>query len=224
MKFGSVLKAGVAVIIIVAVVGLLFGTEIGRKFLGILEIGTGKIISGLASLLKLPKKSENYLSMVLSADKESFFRQTFKLANSISNFKGVCTRLKINDVIADVPICEINFEGGNGTISYLNGSIEGSLNVYKLTIGDVVFKQLKLDLSLIPTEFSIDGISKNEISVFVKNGQIELFNPDGTSKCIISLKNKDIKISDFTGNLKLKGDLIYLQGIAYFDENICSVK
>lgn len=224
MKLGSVLKAGIAVVIIVAVIGLLFGTEIGRKFLGILELGAGKIISGLASLLKFPKKAENYLPMVLSADKESFFGQTFKVTNSISSSKGVCTKVKINDAIVDVSTCEISFESGNGTISYLNGSLEGTLSAFKTIINGLAFKQLKLDLSLIPSEFSFSGISETEISVSVKDGQLELFNPDGTSKCVISFKNKGVKISDFIGSLQLRESLIYLQGTAYFDENICLVK
>jgi hypothetical protein len=72
-----------------------------------------------------------------------------------------------------------------------------------------------------PTEFSFGGISEKEISISVKNGKLELFNPDGTTKCIIFLKDKVTKIYEFTGSLGLKEGNMYLDGTAYFEKEIC---
>lgn len=224
MKLGRVLKAVTALVVIVAIVGLLFGTEVGRKVLGVLQLGAGKIISGLASLLNIQKNPTNYIQMTLNIDKESFSGKTFTVTNSVYDSIGVCKQVKVNDAIVDVSDCEISFEGGNGTISYSNGSLVGSITALKTVINGLGFKQLKLDLNAVPTNFSFSGISESEISISVKDGQLELFNADGTSRCVISLKDKSLKITNFVGGLQLNENSIYLQGTAYFDENVCLVK
>lgn len=221
MKLGNLIKAGIGIIIVIAIIGLLYGTAIGRKFLGILEFGARKIISGLASLLRFPKKAENYFLMNLSADKESFYGQEFKVESSSSKIKGICLEVKLNDVVVDITECEISFLDGNGSIKYQNDTIQGSIAVSKAMINNLPFKQATLKFEIVPAEFSINGINEKEISISVKDGKLELFNQDGTSKCVIWLKNKITKIYDFTGSFNLKKGSPYLQGNAYFEESVC---
>lgn len=218
------LKIILAVVIIIGLVGLLFGTEYGRKFLDLLKLGAGKIVSGLSSLLKISKpKTEGYLPMVLSAEKESFYGKEFTVTDSVLNAKGNCLELKINEAVISISECEVSFSSGNGTLSYLNGNVQGSLDATGIAINTLSVEQAKIDFKITPTEFFFTGIKEEEISVFVKSGELKLSNPDGTPKCTIPLKNKITKISDFSGGLELKDDSAFLKGTAVFKEDVCSV-
>jgi len=218
------LKVILTVVIIIGLVGLLFGTEYGRKFLDLLKVGGEGIISGLSSLLKISKsKTEGYLPMVLSAEKESFYGKEFMVTDSVLNARGNCLELKINEAAISISECEVSFSSGNGILSYLNGNIQGSLDTTGITINTLPVEQAKIDFKITPTKFFFSGIEEKEISVFVKSGELKLSNPDGTPKCTIPLENKITKISDFSGGLELKDDSAFLKGTAFFKEDVCSV-
>jgi hypothetical protein len=221
MVVGSVLKLIAVVVVLVVIIGLLFGTETGRKVWDILKMGGEKIISGLSSLLKLSSGKGESLQMILSANEESFYGKKFEIENSTFNTKGTCVEIKINNAVVDVLECEINLFDGKGTFEYLNKSIRVSLSVSGAVINGLPFKESQIEFKIMPTEFLFDAIEEDEISIFVAGGELKLLNSDGTTKCIIPLKDKTTKISDFSGSLRLKDNLVYLSGTAFFEEGIC---
>lgn len=215
-------KGLLTVIIILGILGFLFITPTSRDYADFFKSNIVKFVPALTALLGT-KPSGNYFTVILSADKTAFYGQSYQVENSSLTAYGICRgTVTLDSVVLEKSTrCEIKLDNANGKFEYTSaGSIRGTLSVTRAVIDDVVFspadpaKGLKVEFDALPIEFLLTGLNENRVSLSKVNGEIKKLKEDGSIDQVKNLKDEQVEITNFLGNIRLSGDTVTLSGFA----------
>ena len=207
-------KLLLGVIIVVGLFFLLFTNESGRSILGSFRSLLGRFVGAITGVIT--GKGENY-GMILTVNKESFFTQKFEIKNSNFSAEGNCTLVKINGAELEPFSCSVSLENANGNFEY-GEVLKGTFTTKKAIINDFSFKDLKIEIQVMPTEVYASGISRDKISIEIKNGTLDILSADGSIKCSINMKEESTEVNNYYGSFELSDNLAYLKGVATFKD------
>jgi len=207
-------KALLAVLLILAIAGLLFFTNSGQYYMNFFKIRVGQFVSGIFG----PTSGKTF-SIILTASKEQFAGLNFKVSNSTLSISGDYKSIKIGDQIVDLK----NKKTVDLSMSYFNGNIEftaeGNAKISaepnSFELNDLKYfseKPMKVEMIIEPTKFLLTNLSMDKISFSPITGDIQRVNDSKVDS--ISLKNEKLEISNFAGLIKSSDGKLTLQGIA----------
>lgn len=171
-------------------------------------------ISGFFSSIIKPITPEVSFQIVLTADKNSFYGQSYKISNSTLMVSGTPVQMRVNDVLwnvkndnrADVVV---DFDGTFGITKAGSITVSGKsryVEINNLGTSD----QADVSIEIVPTEgFVLSSLIQNKVSLSSVNGKISRQNPSSD----LILEDASVEIEGFIGNMQLKDDKIILSGL-----------
>lgn len=200
-------KAFLALIIILGIIGLITQADIGKKLLSNFKIG--------GFIKTTPPKT---FSIVLNSEKESFYGQTYKVANATFNGEGICQTIKLNELRLERGLrCKIAIVDLTGQFEYASvGSIRINGVSSSINIDDTVYSSaqpIKIELEVIPFNFTLATLSENKISLASVSGEIKRIENDAIMS-YSKLIRSSLDISNFVGKIELANGLVSLTGVA----------
>jgi hypothetical protein len=212
------LKAILAVVIILAIIGLIFFTDSGKK---VIEFLSGKL-SETASFIFGPKSTKTFrMSLEVSLDnKKSFYEKSFVMKNS--NFTGfsVYNFISVDGGIEKVSgskRVEIELRGINGKLEITSiGTLRISGEANYIRIGDYERsreKPYQIEIEALPFDCSPSCSFKAEnlnadLNFLVISGEVKKLRSDGSIDQIKYLKEEGLTVQGFSGILELKNSII----------------
>jgi len=214
-------KLLIVIVVTLAVIGFLFGTEIGLRFVNFVKIGGEKVLS---SILGLTQKTEGKITEIrLSIDSESLAGKVFTAVNTSISISGNCDEVMINNAKVLTPTsCAMQFQNANGSINF-DSNLKGKLNAPLFAINNLSFVNVNTQFSILPEEFYISNISQNKILINIKRGVLTILNDDGSIRCTINYQNEVLELRNYVGSLEFKNGTFVLIGTSTFT-NICTPK
>jgi hypothetical protein len=203
-------KLWLSVVLILGIAGLLLYTQAANKSLGLSKIGN--------FIKNTPSEGDFFFQ--LNSDEESFYKQSYKIANSSFVAIGICQNpVKVSDVNVnrDGVQCKIELTEFSGTFDYTQGGavlVSGKAVVMK--IDDSTYSStggLKVTFELIPANFTLSDFSADKIVLATANGNVSKIK-GGAISVVGYLNNELLEIDNFDGSLKLEGSQLSLQGMA----------
>ena len=88
-------KAIIAVVLVLAVISLLFVTDIGSQFTGLIGNELGNAFTSFLVLIKVKPSGGDYFSIVFSSDLNAFYGKSFNVVNSTFSIPGGYKSMKI---------------------------------------------------------------------------------------------------------------------------------
>lgn len=201
-------RAFLALIIVIGIIGLMTQGDIAKNLLGGLKVG------GFAKT----KEVQEGFSIVLSSEKEAFYGQTYKVSNATFSSEGICQPIKLNEMTLEKSLrCHIAIIDLTGQFEYASvGSIKVVGESSSANIDGSIYSSavpIKIDLEIIPFNFTLATISENKISLTSVSGDIKRLKND-TLEAITYLDASSLDISNFVGEIKLVNGLVVLTGTA----------
>jgi len=211
-------KVLLAAMLIIAICGLLLITPIGQKYTVGIRATLTKNLGSVTSVI-LRQKPSSPFTIEMSADKESFYGQNFKLDNvSISikgnyqsiNVGGQSIALKSNKEIT------VNIQDASGMFEMLsNGDVRVNVNSYYLEIDDYVFssgKTMKVDIEITPSAFSVFPLVVDKITFSSVTGEVKRVGETNVNTA--EMIGSKLEINGFSGYLKMENGKIILNGLS----------
>jgi hypothetical protein len=232
-RFGMNWKSLLTVFVILGIGLMLLFTEGGQKFAGqaldFVKLNVGNFVSGLFAGGKwqvpftqeqMPSGEQQLISY--SGLKDSFYGQQYTVYNASLDSKGLCqARLKIENVMLKTESleCGISAEDMRGTFEYtIAGTVMFDGEVSNLIVDGSLYNSptdvLKVSFELLPTEFTLVGLSQNKITIPSATGSINRITQQGSVKSTEELSSEQLEIGGFVGFIKLENSNIKLQGLA----------
>ncbi|MEM5793811.1 MAG: hypothetical protein QXS48_03900 [Candidatus Aenigmatarchaeota archaeon] len=212
------LKAVIAVIIIIAIVGLLFFTDSGKKTI---EFIGGKF-SETASFIFGPKNTKTF-RMVLEVsleNKKSFYEKSFSLKNSNFTAYSIYNFISVDGGIEKISgnkRVELELRDLNGKLEVSSvGTLRISGEANYIRVGDYERsrdKPYQIEIEALPFDCSPACSFKAEnlnadLSFSVISGEVKKLRSDGSVDQIKYLKEESLIIQGFKGSFELGKSLI----------------
>lgn len=212
-------KALLAVVVIVAIVGLLYTSDTGKDYVDLLTNTLGNFVANFP-LVGMQPGSEFF--MELTTMKESFFGQSYKVENATLRVSGICQgTMVIGDIVMsrEEKDCFIQIENLQGQFEYSAGGVvraDGKANF--VTVDGYSYvpaeRELSVKVEVIPVEeLLLTGLSQRNIALDSVTGGIERRDEEGNIKSTEELKNEKMTIINFVGQLELEEESIILSGL-----------
>jgi hypothetical protein len=215
-------KALLAVFVVVAIVGMLYATDRGRNYLDMLTNRVGSFVKNFP-LLNLLYQPGNEFQISLTADKESFYGQTYSLDNVSLKVSGICQgAIKVGgiELQKEEKQCSLDLEDLRGQFEYSAGGVVRASG----TVSSATFDgysstsaagDLQISVEVIPVgEMTLAGFSQAAIELSSATGTVEQIGSEGAVESWKELKGERLSISSFVGYMSLKDSSISLEGIA----------
>lgn len=206
-------KGILAVVVILLLVGVLFTTNFGKTYGDFLRKNIGKFS------LPFPffQNTGEQFSIFLTSNKNPYYGMSFDVPNGTFISKSICvTNVKVNDLYIDKSDsqCDISLYNARGNFAITRaGSIVLSSDASSVSVsGTTLYGNLHVEVELVPIEFLLTGVTKDQIALSGVDGDFKRFGTDGTIAQSNLLKNETIVIYNFAGILQLKGSEMDLQG------------
>lgn len=216
-------KAVLAVLIVIAIVGLLFLTDTGKKAVDFLS----SRISETASFI-FGSKSTKTFKMVLEVsleNKKSFYEKSFSMKNSNFTASSVYNFISVDGGIEKVSSskrAEIELRAFNGKLEITSlGSLRVSGEANYIRIGDYERsreKPYQIEIEALPFDcspscsFKADNLNA-DLSFLVISGEVKKLRNDGSVDQVKYLKEESLLVQGFSGSLEL-GDSLIMSGEA----------
>ena len=195
-------KALFAVIIVLGILGALFLTDVGKRYGDFLKARVGDFIA----ILTRRGPGGPPFGIKLTARKESFYGQEYRIVNSSFTGSGFYQYIKVGGQVISIKSGEevnIDLKNLDGTFEYTNeGNVKVDGDATHVEIGDLTFTPetaSRVEIEIVPFEFSLTGI-ESDISVPFVSGNIE------TDKGNAPLDNSKLDASYFSGSLVIEED------------------
>ena len=205
-------KMWLAIIVIFGILGLLFMTDAGQKYADFLKKSVGNFVSTI--MRRQP--SGQMFRIELTANKDVLYGQSYEMANSTFSGSGFYQMIKIGD--SDVTVksgnqIDVFIDNFNGLFVYTSdGSVKLTGESNQMEIGDLIYssqKPNKIDLEIIPFNFTLSNVIQDKISLKSAYGEIK------TDRGQAPLENSKLDISFFRGEMILNDDgNVVLMGVA----------
>jgi hypothetical protein len=212
-------KALLAVFIAVGILGLLFATDIGNKYAQFLGAKVGSFLSAILNI-DLGGGGESF-RVLLTADKNAFYGQSYEVSNSSLRASGVCqSSVTVGSTVMQIggQRCSIEAQKAQGRFEYTaSGSVRFAGTSEGLVVNDYPFlstgKSFAVSFEVIPTDgFSLSDLSQSKIQLSSVTGSIESWK--GETRLSIDNLVSSLTISNFIGDISLDGNTITLIGLA----------
>lgn len=171
-------------------------------------------ISGFFSNIIKPITPEVSFQIVLTADKNSFYGQSYKMSNSTLMVSGTPVQMAVENVLWNIKDDNrvdaiVDFDGtfeitkaGSIVVSGKSRYVE----INKMGTSD----QVDVNMEIVPTEgFTLSSLVQNKISLSSVNGEITRLDTGGMQP----LDGTSLEIDGFIGHMQLKDDKIVLSGL-----------
>ena len=204
-------KVLLALMLIILISGLFLVTPIGQKYSenvrGFFTKNVGSVISTFSTAV-LKTKPASYFTVYLSASKESFYGQSFKVTNSTLSITGTYESIRIGDQALSSKSSKesnININNLNGVVGIVNNGnlrVSGSSNYFE--VGDYIFssaKPVKIEAEFTPSTFSLEPLVADKIVFTSVTGEVERL---GELMNTASLSSSKLEIKSFSGYVKLE--------------------
>lgn len=196
-------KALLAVIIVLGILGLLFVTDVGKKYTDFLRTKVGDFIA----VITRARPSGPPFRMVLTARKEPFYGQAYRVVNSSFTGSGFYRYMKVGGQVISIKSGEkinINIRDLNGMFEYTNeGNVKLTGDSTHIEIDSFVLSPevaSRVDIEIVPFEFSLTGIEQGSIALPFVSGDVKTDRGDAP------LDNSKLDIGFFFGSLNLAED------------------
>jgi hypothetical protein len=201
-------KVLLAAMLIIAICGLLLITPIGQKYTENIRALLTKNVGALTSVI-LRQKPSSPFTIHLSASKESFYGQSFKVTNASVSITGDYQNIKVGDqslTLKSSKKVNVNVQNTNGVFEMLgNGNVRVSASSDYLEIDDYIFssgKLMKIEVEMAPSTFSVNPIIADKITFSSVTGEIKRLGETNINTASMSSSNLEIK--SFSGYLKME--------------------
>jgi hypothetical protein len=199
-------KLLLAVLVILGIAGLLFFWETGTGYLNFLKNKVGEFTS---IIFKWVAPGGKQFSITLTADKEIFYGQKYKISNSTFEGSGAVKELKINSAVSTVTQASIKIEAMKDSFEITRqNSVKISADAASIVINAVQFLNTNVYVEMLPSSFLLSQFNQDKLMLYSVNGQVK--TEEGWVK---ELSNADIEIQNFKGSLKSDGDQAVLEGL-----------
>jgi len=208
-------KPVLAVVLVLAVLGLFFTSDFGKPFLGSMGEGLG----GLTGYVFKPTQTGEGFELTLTTQKETFYMQKYNLVGSTLYVDGIYNFIKIGDQLFESKSGKsiiLNIKGISGEIEFTSGGsikLVGTSNYVE--IADLIAtseKAMKVEIEIIPKKATISDFSQSQIKFANINGRLERYV--GEAYDSITLSNSKLDIQTFAGSLDWNDDGVKLSGTA----------
>ncbi len=203
---GGHFKLILALVLIVGIIGLITYANAGQKFLQTFKLG--KFADVQTQVTGSP------FSISLTTTATALYGKSFSITDSPFSFEGICSIVKVGGlkIEGEETRCSASGDSFTGTFAYSTfGSIifTGSANDVKVNANKYSSQTpIAVEFEVIPTGFSVAGISSNTISLIAPTGKIEKYGKDGSLKGIAYLSQSTLDINSLTASAQLeKGEL-----------------
>lgn len=192
------------VLIIVGILGVMFFTSTGVTYFDFLKNSVG---SFMAVVFKWGPPSR--FSVTLTADKDVFYGQVYKISNASFDGSGTAKQVTINNANSPVSQVNVNIDGIKGSFELTRQrTVKISGNANSIVLNTFPLSSANIFIEMVPTSFSLSQFSQDSFVFSSITGQIK--TEEGWSK---DLNNAYVEISGFTGSLTLAGDNMVLSGL-----------
>jgi len=205
-------KVLLAIVLIVVIVGLLLTTKTGMDYFEFLRNRVGEFFS-----VMFRKPPGELFEVVLTTDREPFFGQSYKLTNSSFSCSGVYQSIRFGEHLINLKTLKkvyIELNDIKGTFEYTKeGVVKLSGDSTLIEIDDLTLsssKPSKVEIEIVPLEFSLTNIVQDKITLFPVTGDIKRIINDKIDS--VSLTNDKLEINNFHGELSLRDENIMLAG------------
>jgi len=212
-------KAVLAVLLVLAIIGVFLASDYGKSLLGSYGGGLGDLTGGLTGIFQ-PKVNASGFSITLTASQDNFYGQDFKVSNTNVSVDGTYNFMTIGDQ-------SYGYKGGNQIavlIKDFSGDVQitsgGSITLSGTTdyveIGDIISsssKPLNVKMEFVPTSASVDGLSLKTIHFNSITGSLTRTTTSGSTDSV-TLSSTKLDVSDFVGSLSWAKDGVTLSGTA----------
>ncbi|MEM5834440.1 MAG: hypothetical protein QXQ69_01160 [Candidatus Aenigmatarchaeota archaeon] len=213
MRFKPVLAA----IIIIAIIGLLFFTDSGKK---LVEFLSGKIGETASFILGRNTKTFKMILELSLENKKNFYGKSFLAENSNFTAKSVYNFISVDggiEKISGSKRVEIELKGLKGRLEVSNvGTLRISGEANYIRIGEYERsrdKAYQVEIEALPFDcsptctFKAENL-KSDLSFSVINGEVKKLRNDGSVDQIKYLKEESLIIQGFIGSFELNNSLI----------------
>lgn len=213
-------KALLAVFIAVGIVGLLFATDIGNKYAQFLGSKVGSFLSAILNM-NLAGNGESF-RILLAADKDAFYGQSYGVTNSSLRVAGICqSSITVGNTVMQIggQRCTVEAQKAQGKFEYTaSGSIKFAGTAEGLVVNDYPFlstgKSMDVSFEVIPQDgFSLSSFTQSSMQLSSVTGSVNSWKGD-TQLSIDNLSNSAITVSNFNGNMNSDGTSVVLVGLA----------
>jgi hypothetical protein len=210
-------KALLAVLLILAIAGLLLVTKSGQNYLDFFKNGIGRVGSFVTGFIRFGTGKEFQIN--LTASKEQFAGLKFKVENSSLTVSGNYLSIKIGDQIVGLKnkkTVDLSMAYFNGNVEFTaegNAKISAESNSFE--IEDMNYfseKPVKIEMIVEPTKLVLTNLFMDRITFSSLTGELQRVVDDKTDS--ISLKNDKLEISNFAGMILSSDGKLTLQGFA----------
>ena len=209
MKYKLVL----AVVLVLAIVGLIFVTDLGQPIGNFLSGNLG----GLTSLFTGGNKGPGF-GINLKVNSESLYGQTFKISNSTIKLTGIPTVAKLNDQTLSFK----EFQVVDMTIGNFKGNVvfnkDGSFGIVGETnyveMDNFVFssdKPKNIQLNVGSNSLSIDSFNSDKIALASASGSVDRVMNEKVDSASFDGK---LEVNYFVGSMKLTDNSAEFLGTA----------
>lgn len=215
-------KVLLSLFVIIALVGLLLTTDVGRVYADFLRIRAGEAISGLQKYIPFfPRQPLGQsFEIILTADKGAFYGQVYALTNSSFSASGVRkSDVRVGNVLlSKIGVeCEVGVESMRGKFDYtVDGVVKLSGSSSGVVVDGVKYaptdKDLGFEFELVPLSMQLTGIEQDRLLLESVTGSIERLKEDGGVKSTENLYAERLEISGFVGYMKLEATTVVLRG------------
>lgn len=220
-------KLVLAAVVIIAILGLIFTTPASQKITDITGfdlnnlndfVNPGKILSGLTILLN-PLPSGNYFTFILTSDRTIMYGKSFDVENASIILAGnFVTDVFVGETVYDVSSNQgsVSIENFKGTVDFTSfGTIIVSGKATGVSVNNGITvrpssRDFSIKVEINPSEYFVAPIVQNSLKFTSVSGKLERTDQKSGLQ---ELKNEDIEIIPFIGNVKLSGE-IQISGVA----------
>lgn len=206
-------KAVLAVVIVLAIVGFLFVTQMGIDI-------TSKLGLGSLTSFFVKQTPSTTFSFTMTTNRQSFFGQDYKVVNASIDTTGIYSYLQAGNLYLEnkegkkITVALRNFNGDFQITAGGSIALKGTATYAEFgQIAASADKTINIQLEIIPSTYTLSSLQQNSISFDSISGTLQRGAPGNPDT--VNFSNSKLSISYFTGALSQGADgTTILQGTA----------
>lgn len=209
-------KAILAVVLVLAIIGFIFFSGIGSKYIP--QLGLGSLVS-----LFPQQKPSSIFAFSLVTTSTAFIGQDYKLVNASFDATGLYQSITAGSLYLtskqgnEITISLRNF---NGDFQISTGGVTLKGTATYAEFGDIAAsadKTISIQLAMIPSNYTLSSLQENTMNFSGIGGSVQRGN--GSNVDVVNLYNSSLTINYFAGSLTKQSD-----GTAILSGTASSVK
>ncbi len=209
---GGHFKLILALGLIAAIMGLIVYANAGDKIMQALKVGK-------FTETQAPPPEEPF-GVSLKTAATALYGKSFTIATSPFSFEGVCSTVSVGGLKFETEEtrCSASSDSFTGTFQYTPfGSILITGNAPSVKVNSIKYSSAaptNFEFEVIPTTFSIDGLTTTALSIIAPTGSIEKYARDGSLVGVAYLTQSTLDINSLVASAQLKEGQLTVTGTA----------